>query len=149
MQKRLNIGNKESSLELLKLIKETKYAPFDLRIMNAHLLSLNRKIGRTIFRKDALYINSNTLWEIMQPIGGVGKRHYHELSPQDILDTLRGIKDADEVNESYDGRYVIITLVMYQKRIPIAIILEPRGQLIDNTKAEVARVITMYPYNKK
>ncbi len=149
MNKVLNLGNKEYALKLLGKIKNNNYVPFDLRVTNAHLPALNKIIGRNIFRKDVLYVNTQTLWEIMQPIGGRGKHHYHQLSPQEILDALKDIKNSKDVNESYDGRYLIITLVMHQNDAPIAIILEPHGQLKENVGVDVARVITMYPYNKK
>ena len=42
-------------------------------------MDLNEKIGFVIFKNNSLYINSHSLWELMQPIGGKGGHHYHEL----------------------------------------------------------------------
>ena len=81
----LNVGNYESSIEVLKRIKENEYVPFDIRITNTHLVNLNKLVGKTLFRKDSLYISSKTLWEIMQTKIGYGSHNYHALLPEDIV----------------------------------------------------------------
>ena len=145
----LNIGNPNYSLKVLTRIKENVYAPFDVKITNSHIRNLNKHIGYEAFKKETLYVSSKTLWEIMRPIGGKGKHHYHGLAPQDILSALSEIKNSNDVRISYDGRYVVITLAKTEFGIPIAIILTPHGNIIGDTNTDVARIITIYPFNKK
>ena len=57
----LNVGNYVNAINLLNRIKDNNYVPFDIRITNTHIVNLNKLIGKTIFRKDSLYVNSKTL----------------------------------------------------------------------------------------
>ena len=145
----INIKQKESALEYLKVIKENDYVPFDIRITNSHITELNKVIGRKVFRKDALYISSRTLWEIMQPIGGKGKHNYHGLTPLDICNALAAIKKPNEIIASHSGRYLIITLALYMDSVPIAIVIEPNGSLKGAKNSNVIRIVTIYPYSQK
>ena len=147
MNKIINVGHKESALALLQLIKENDYVPFDIRITNSHITELNKVIGKTVFRKDALYISSKTLWEIMQPLGGMGRHHYHNLCPEDIYNAFATLKDSHDVIPSYDGRYLIITLATYNN-VPLAIVVDPNGTLNGRNGLAIIKVITIYPHNK-
>lgn len=149
MNKILNIGNKKSSIELIQIIKEKNYSSFDIKITNCHITELNKVIGKKVFKNDVLYINARTLWEIMQPIGGKGKHHYHNLSPEEIYDILMQAKNSKEIFASHDGRYLVITLSSLINQSKYALILEPNGHSKNSYIASVIRVITMYPYNKK
>ena len=150
MNRIINLGKVDSALKEIETIKNNDYVPFDIRIINSHLLDLNNIIGMKVFKKDALYVNSRTLWEIMQPIGGRGKHHYHELSPKEILEALLKMKNALEVVPSYDNRYLIITLATISNGTNIAIVLEKDAQIIkDGKKHLVTKVVTMYPKLKK
>ena len=145
MNKIINVGHKESALSLLRLIKDNDYVPFDIRITNSHIVELNKVIGKTIFRKDSLYISSRTLWEIMQPLGGKGKHHFHNLKPEEIFDTLEQLKYSKNISLSYDGRYLIITLSS-NGLDQSAVIIEPNGSLKGIKGLNVARIVTIYPY---
>ena len=96
MFKIINLGNQESSLKVLTDIKNKQYVPFDVRITNSHITSLNSVIGKRVFRKDTLYIGYDTLWELMQPIGKKNEYQYRLLRPK--LDTLPLLLGSEELN---------------------------------------------------
>ena len=148
MPKDINLGNEKSALEVLTKIQEKKNAAIDIRIINSHILSLNAIIGRRVFKKDALYVSSETLWEIMQPIGGSGKHNHHGLTPKDVFNTLSSIKTSTEIHVSYDDRYLIVTLATIFDDVNLAVVVTPKGSLKGNWKTIVNRIITIYPYKK-
>ena len=125
------------------------YVPFDVRIINSHIVRLNKIIGKTVFRKDTVYISSNTLWEIMQPLGGRGKHNFHNLKPEDIYNALSSMKKSTKVEASYDGRYLIITTSVVENNIPLAIVVDPKADLNGKKGVNVTKIITIYPINKK
>ena len=149
MKKIINIGDQTSALKTITEIKDNDYVPFDIEIKNSHILVLNKIIGLKIFRNNKLFISSKTLHEIMGPIGGRGKHHFHGLTPNEILNTLKQIRFSKEINVSYDGRYVIITLATNSENIPLAVIVEPNGSIHNNRKIAVTRIVTIYPQKKK
>ena len=150
MFKFINLGNEKATVEELTSIKNNqKPANYDIRIHNSHIIELNAVIGRKIFKKDALYIGSETLWEIMQDVGEKGKHHYHGLSPQDIYNALNTIKYSKDVTLSYDNRYVIVTLASVFNGANLVVIVAPGSSLINDYNADIIKIITIYPHNKK
>ena len=147
--KEINLGNQKSALEVIETVQKNDYVPFDIKIHNSHITELNKTIGKTIFRKDALYISSRTLWEIMQPVGGKGKHHFHGLTPYNVLDSLIKMKYSRDIIPSYDGRYLIITVSFVYEKVPLAIVIDPKGTLNGKRGNNVAKIVTIYPYNKK
>ena len=150
MIKEINIGNYESAIKVLTVIKENDYVPFDIRITNSHLTRLNKVIGFKLFRKDALYVNSRTLWEIMQPLGGKGKHHYHNLYPDEIFDILLNFNKSNLIIPTHDSRFLVVVISSKcQTKVKYAVIIEPNGTLSGTKGVNVTRIITIYPYNKK
>lgn len=141
----INLGEKESTLETLSKMKNRLYAPFDIRITNSHITTLNDLIGNDIFKKDSLYINSFTLWEIMQKIGKRGKHNYHGLTPNDVFMALCSIKDPKCVFIAKGERYAIITTELSHFSIPLMIVVEI-GSTIDGIIDEnMNKIVTIYP----
>ena len=145
----LNIGDKESCLKMLIQFKENKYVPFYVRITNSNIRELNNVIGRNVFKKDALYINSLSLWEIMQPIGDKGKHHYHGLTPEDVYNALSRLQYSKEVYTSCEDRYVVITDVVITKDVKLVVILTPNALLYKERIDNVVVIITIYPSDRK
>ena len=145
----LNIGDNVSSLDTLTKIKNNDYMPFEVRIQNSHIVELNKEIGIKVFKNNILYINSKTLWEIMHPIGGKGKHHYHGLTPKNVLEALKTMRHSKNVSLSYDGRYIIISLARDINNKYLAIIVDPNGTTKGVGNKRVSRIITIYPQNKK
>ena len=149
MFKTINLGNEKSSLEALVAMKENKFTDYDVRITNSHINNLNSVLGKKVFRKDALYIGSDTLWEIMQPIGSKGRHNFHGLTPEDVYNALLTMKYSKEVDVSYDNRYLIVTLATVFDDVNLVVIVTPEGSLKNESKTIVNRIITIYPKNKK
>ena len=149
MFKIINLGNQESAVKTITDIKENNYVPFDVRITNSHITNLNSVLKKRVFKKDALYVDSETLWEIMQPIGSKGKHNFHGLTPENVFDALITIKQSTEIEVSYDNRYLIVTLATVFDDINLVVIVTPSGNLRNNSKTIVNRIITIYPKKKK
>ena len=148
MNKIINVGNKESAIKAIKQIKEKDYTPFDLKITNSHIMSLNEKIGFIVFRKDSLYINSHSLWELMQPIGGKGSHHYHELTGEDIYIALSSIKDPYAVIDEGNNKYTIISVIESHFERPLLVVIEINAPLIINKKAKINKIVTIFAKRK-
>ena len=144
----INIGKKDSAIELLKQVKENDYVSFDVKLLNLHLKRLNMILGKNVIKNNSAYVNLQTLWEIMQDIGTKGQHHFHGLTPENVYEALRTLKDSKDVRISYDSRYVIISLAKFGNNTPIAVIIEPNGYIkkINNT---AVKIVTIYPYKKK
>ena len=150
MNKIINIGNKESAIKVIKQIKEKDYVPFDLKITNSHIMSLNEKIGFVVFRKDSLYINSHSLWELMQPLGDKGSHNHHELTEEDIYIALTSIKEPYAILDACDNknsktRYSIISIKLSHFKDPFMIVIEVGAELRNVINANINKVVTIYP----
>ena len=145
MQKNINLGDKGSAIDILRNLKENKYESLETRVRNSHIKDLNNVLGRKIFKNDVVYANAIMFWEIMQPVGGKGKHHYHNLSPENVNEALSTMRYSNNVTISYDNRYVIVTLATIAGGISIAAIVTPEGHTKQLNKKNVIRIITMYP----
>lgn len=145
MQKNINLGDKGSAIDILRNLKENKYESLEIRVRNSHIKDLNNVLGRKIFKNDVVYANAIMFWEIMQPVGGKGKHHYHNLSPENVYEALSTMRYSNNVTISYDNRYVIVTLATIAGGISIAAIVTPEGHTKQLNKKNVIRIITMYP----
>ena len=145
MQKNINLGDKGSAIDILRNLKENKYESLEIRVRNSHIKDLNNVLGRKIFKNDVVYANAIMFWEIMQPVGGKGKHHYHNLSPENVYEALSTMRYSNNVTISYDNRYVIVTLATIAGGISIAAIVTPDGHTKQLNKKNVIRIITMYP----
>ena len=147
MQRIINLGNKRDALSALNSIADKKQK-IEVKIINTHIFEINKVLGRKVFKKDALFISAESLWEIMQPIGGKGRHHYHGLSPENVFETLSTIRFSKDVTVSYDDRYLILTLATIFDEINIAVVVTPKGHSINIKNKEINRIITIYPYGK-
>ena len=149
MVKAINLGNKNESIETLNIFKTKKGNPRYIRIINSNIKELNKVIGRKVFKKDALYINSLSLWEIMQPTGEEGKHHYHGLTPEDVYNALSRLQYSKEVYTSYQDRYVVITDVVVIEEVRLVVIVTPNEFLLKENIDNVVVIITIYPSDRK
>ena len=103
-----------------------------------------------MFTKDSVYINSDTLWEIMQPVGRIGLHpHTHGLSPEEVFSALSTIKDSKDISISYDNRFIIVTLATISDGANIVVIVSPNCPLLNNANAGIIKIITIYPFKNK
>ena len=148
MNRFLNLANKDACIALLEDIKDNDYVPFYLRITNSHIRDLNKVIGRNVFKKDAVYVNSQSLWEIMQPVGGEGGHHYHGLTPEQVYNALIRLRYSKNVRVSYDNRFVVITDVDYNDEVLLVVVVSPNITVVKEELDNVIIVITIYPSDK-
>ena len=150
MNKTINLANKAMSLYIIGQIKNKDYVPFDLKITNSHITQLNNLVGKKIFKKDSLYIDSHSLWEIMQPIGHEGTHHFHDLSAEDVYIALCSIKDPYSVLDASNmnntkTRCSIITVQLSHLKEPFMIVVEVDADLRGIIDAKINKVVTIYP----
>ena len=105
----INIRNVKQTLQLLNKIKNKKFRSIDIEIINVHLLSINDLARKKIFKNNTLYVNSDTLYELMLPIGVKGSHNSHELVPDDILMMLTNFDNPYCVLEGKNKRYMIVS----------------------------------------
>lgn len=144
MNKIINIKNKKA-IDEIKVFKDKVFVPIDVKFENTHLKELNKLIGRDLFSKNDLYINSVTLWELMQPLGNAGSHNYHELTPEDIYYALNDIAHPECVIKAKNERYAIIPTYVSSFNEPLMIVIQLESGLIDNKNAKINKIITIYP----
>ena len=141
----LNISNEESSIELLKQLRDKDYVPFDVEITNSHITELNELTGKKLFAKSSLYINSKTLYDIMQSEGKSENHNYHGLTPEDVYMSLISIKDPKCVFITKFERYAIVSIELSHFDYPLMMVVEKDAGLLLNVNANINKIITIYP----
>ncbi len=144
VNKTINIKSKKA-LKQVEQFKKKNYTPVDIRLQNVNLKTLNKIIMFDLFDKNDLFINSTTLWELMQPIGDSGSHNYHGLLPEDILDALNSLETPNYILKVKQDRYAIIPVTISSYNEPLMVIVEIGGALIKNKNANINRVVTIYP----
>ena len=143
MQLTINIANKKSTIKALTRLKTHDYIPFDIKIINSHITEINILAKKVLFRKDTLFINSFTVWEIMQDVGRKGKHNYHGLTEEDIYLALSSLRNPACVFVGKEKRYAVITVSLSHYNLPLMIIIETNDKAKNNNNGN--RVITIYP----
>lgn len=141
----INLAEKESAINQLTLFRENNYVPFDVRIENSHIKELNDLTGMNLFTKTSLYVDSKTLHELMEPIGGIGSHHFHGLTPEDIYMSLSSIKNPRCVFIDKKERYAFISIELSHFDHPLMLIVEKNAGLQANANARINKVVTIYP----
>ena len=139
----INIYSKKAKT-YLEEFKEKEYQ-VDVRFDNVHLKSLNRLMNKELFLKNDLFVDSDSLWSMMQPLGGKKKHNYHGLTPEDILEALKNIKTPYSIFESDDGRISIVSSIVSHFGHPLAVIIELNATLKGNIEANINKLVTMFP----
>lgn len=144
MNKIINIKSRKAIDEIEKF-KEKKYDMLDVRFENTNLKDLNSFVGFELFSKNDLFVNSITLWELMQPLGSRGAHNYHQLLPEDIFNVLNNLNNPEFVLKVKYGRYAIIPVCISSFNEPLMVIIEIGSGLKENIYANVNRIVTIYP----
>ena len=145
MDRTINITNREKAIENLKDYKEKKYVLADVRFTNVHLLEINHLLFKDIFYKNDLFINTISLWELMQPLGDKGGHNYHDLSPEDIVDALSSITEPYCILKTEISQYAILSTTISHFGEPLMIIIEVGAGLDKNINANINKLVTMFP----
>lgn len=144
MKRIINIGNKKQAYKQLNQFQSKQYESVEIEFTNVHLTRINELVGFRLFNKTSLYARSSMLWEIMQPVGKVGRHHYHGLEPTDIVDALSLLQDPLIVYESYMERYAVIVFGN-DKYTHLMIIIELNAGLENDRNANINKLVTIYP----
>ena len=145
MNKTINIANREKAIEDLQNYKEKQYVLTDIRFINVHLREINKLLESDIFDKNDLFINTISLWELMQPIGNKGGHNYHDLSPEDIVDALSSITEPYCILKTEISQYAILSTTISHFGEPLMVIIEVGAGLDRNINANLNKLITMFP----
>ena len=145
----INIQNKSSAIEKPNKYKNKQYPSIDIRFENVHLKELNEVTGINLFFKNNLYIGASTLWEIMQPEGQKNTHNSHNLNSGDIIDALSNITSPNYVIKAKHGRYAILSNENASIGEPLIIIIEIGAGINDNIKANINKIVTIYPKSSK
>ncbi len=140
----INIKSKKAIKEIERF-KHKKYVLHDIRIKNVELKVLNSLLTFQLFYKNDLFINSGTLWELMQPLGKTGSHNYHNLTPTDIYNFLSNIKYPCAIYKEKYNRIVIASSQLYSSNERLIIIIEGSAGLITNKDANIYKIVTIYP----
>lgn len=144
MLKVINIKGSDA----LKKITEYKYKLFamhDVRLENVHMKRINALINYNLFSKNDLFINSTSLWELMQPQGNRGSHNYHNLSPEEVLDALNNIVSPYCIFKTKQDRLSIVLSCVCHKGNPLMAVVEVGVGLIDNEDAKINKLVSLYP----
>ena len=145
MKKIINIQNRKEAINSLQHFKNKQFVLADVKFENVHLLELNHKVYQNIFSKNDLFINTISLWELMQPMGERGGHNYHDLSPEDIVDALSSITEPYCILKTEISQYAIMSTSISHFGEPLFIVIEINAGLVGNTNANINKLVTMFP----
>ena len=141
---KINIKNDDALKELTQF-QIKKHAMCDVRFSNVHLMKMNKKIRYNLFYKNDLFVNSDTLWSLMQDDNQIDSHNHHGLTPKDILDALNNILDPYCVFKSKQGRISIVLSCLSHYGEPLMVVIQIGSDLINKKNAKINKMITMYP----
>ena len=140
----INIKETKTAIKEVDVYRKKKYEGKDVRFTNVNLLKLNEILTESLFYKNDLFINSETLWELMQEIGDSGIHNYHGLTSEDIVTALSQITEAYALLEVELERHAIITTTLSHFEEPLMIIIKIGSGLYSNPNANINKIITIY-----
>ena len=145
MKNYINIKNRREAINAMNELKEKKNDSLLIRLDNVNLRKINYHLKHKIFKNNDLYVDANTLYEIMQPVGKQGRHHYHGLTPEMIIESLNKIEFPYCVFEDGIQKYAVITSEQNDNGdfIMIVIAIE-MNQFIDKID-EINKFVTMFP----
>ncbi len=144
MNKTINIQSKKAK-SVLKQFKNKRYSSIDIQFENVHLKQLNKLLSSEVFFKNDLFVNSTTLFELMQPVGQSGNHNYHGLLPEDILECLKNLIEPEYIIESKNNRFIIVPMFCSSYNLPLMVIIEIGAGLSNNKNANINKLVTIYP----
>lgn len=143
MFKTINIATNKAIDDLYHL--KSKLYDYDVKIINVHLKELNEIIGLNMFTKNDLYVEAGTLWDSMQPNGGNRKHHFHDLTPEDIVEALRNITRPYCVLRNNKGRIEILSSINSHLGVPVIVAIELNSKLGNDYEANINKMVTIFP----
>lgn len=99
----------------------------------------------SLFKKNDLFVNSISLWELMQPIGSSGTHNYHNITPLEIVNVLNSLEIPFCIYKVKNGRHAIIPIFNKNSNSGWVVIIETNAGLINRPSANINKLITIYP----
>ncbi len=147
MKKFINIKDTKNALKDLEEFRSKRYSTI-VKLKNVNLKRINEIIEFTLFRKNDLYVDSDTLFDLMQPKGGRGKHNYHNISPKLFLSAINDLAKPICVLDDGHDKYAIVLMTKYENRDPLLSVIETGCRLDNDLDANINKLVTMYPKEK-
>lgn len=145
MQKDINIKNKAAAEKAITYYKSKRVRDVDVRLSNTELKQINNLTRIDLFSKNDLFVNSETLWSIMQPIGDKDSHNHHGLTPKELIETFNNLTDPYCVFVAELGRLGVISTIISESGHPLMVVIEIGAGLIGRIDANINKMLTMYP----
>ena len=143
MENIINIARRKQTINTFRTLKEKLYH-YDLEITNLHIRKSNNLSKYDVFDHNDAFIGSEVIYKVLNNIQDE-EINYHGLSPEELYEVFRSLKDSNCFFKSIDNRYVILTSICVSDGDPILVILEVKTQLRDLRKLKINKIITVYP----
>ncbi|MCQ2796242.1 MAG: hypothetical protein MJ213_02885 [Bacilli bacterium] len=141
----VNIKNKKKTLAILEYYQKKEQSGVEIKFINVHLCKINDLVGEKIFSKNDLYVMGETLYDVMQPLGGEGHHHFHGITVCEFLDALNFAYKPIGIYTTYRSRYVIATLAVNSTNENIVLVIEKGAGLKNNRNANINKLVSIYP----
>lgn len=148
METKINIKLKKEAIEIIKKYKEKLFSNKIIEVENIHLGRINKFFKSKIVTRDNCFIESKTLWEIMQPIGDKKSHNFHGLDEEIVYNVFSSLSKPIEVKPSYYGRFIIVTIAVEQHGHNLGAVIEPNIYNITLDK-KINKIITIHPLELK
>ena len=148
METTINIAKRKEAIKILKEYKNNLYQNTIVEINNIRLKSINKFFKSKIITRSNCFIESKTLWEIMQPIGDKNSHNYHGLNEEMVFNALDSLSNPIDVKPSYYRRFLIITIAVEEHGHNLGAIIEPNIYNITLDKT-INKIITIHPLEIK
>ena len=145
MQKDINIKNKAAAEKAITYYKNKRVRDVDVRLSNTELKQINNLSRIDLFSKNDLFVNSETLWSIMQPTGDRDSHNHHGLTPKELIETFNNLTDPYCVFVAELGRLGVISTIISESGHPLMVVIEIGAGLIGRIDANINKMLTMYP----
>ena len=148
MRRTINVKDTKNAVKDMVEYAERDRGHFDVKLTNVHLCALNELARRTIFRKNDLYVDASTLYELMQPIGRHRSHNSHGLDPLQIINCLNDLNKTVSIIRSHLDRLCVFTSYLEDKNSSMILVIDRCSNLPNNLTALVNKLITIYPKRK-
>ena len=142
----INIGDRTSAINFLSNLENNK-SQNEYKIINLGLTKLNRVCKGKLFRQEAAYVDYSTLKDAMTEVGGKGHHNYHGLTPSEIVDSLRSVKNSGKVYESKNNQdtCIIVSSIIAECGCPIIVIIALNNTLYGEKNLKINKIASLYP----
>ncbi len=148
MKKYINIKDKETAIKELAKYKDKKYLSV-VRFVNVNLKQINEVVGFTLFHKNDLFVEAETLYDLMHQKGNRGVKHnYHGLSAEQIIKSLNRIKMLFCILKEDIDRYAISLIAESDSSLPMLIVIQINASLENDLNAKINKLVTIFPKDR-